>query len=229
MGDPLSASTRPSRESKMPRAESSRASPKRRQVKARVALAIEDRWRRQGIEALLGEEGFAVGVRNVDLVLADAPRPWRDIREALLRLSTRLPGAGILVFIPELRFEYAEPCFRFGAMGVLHFNSDPGLILRAIEAVRQGGVWAPRNLMVNAVRGLSNPSLRLARGEFIFTRAERRILRALRDELTNKEIASLLRVSEATLKFHISRLLQKTHTASRHQLRRLVSSSTLPL
>jgi DNA-binding NarL/FixJ family response regulator len=221
----LSASTRSSRAPKTSRAESSRASPKRRQIKARIGLAIEDRWRRQGIEALLEAEGLAVGVQNAELVLADAPRPWRDIREALLRVRARFPGAAVLVFIPELRFEYAEPCFRFGTMGVLHFNSDPALILRAIDAVRGGNIWAPRNLMANAVRGLSESPLKPIVADFTFTRAERRILRALRDELTNKEIAKLLAVSEATVKFHISRLLQKTHSASRHQLRRLVSSS----
>lgn len=224
----MSAPTQPSKAPKTPGAGSSRATARRRQARARVGLAIEDRWRRQGIEALLEAEGFAVGVRNVELVLADAPRPWRDIREELLRMRARFPGAAILVFIPELRFDYAEPCLRFGAMGVLHFNSDPGLILRAIDAVRRGNIWAPRNLMANAVRGLSEPPLKPTVPGLTFTRAERRILRALRDELTNKEIASLLRVSEATVKFHISRLLQKTHTASRHQLRRLVSTS-IPL
>jgi DNA-binding NarL/FixJ family response regulator len=225
----LSAPTQPSRAPKTSRAEGSQAPPERRQARARVGLAIEDRWRRQGIEALLGAEGFAVGLRKAELVLADAPRPWRDIREALLQVSGRFPGAVILVFIPELTYEYAEPCFRSGAMGVLHFNSEPGLILRAIDAVRRGSIRAPRNLMASAIRSLSESSPKPTVADFTFTRAERRILRALRDELTNKEIASLLRVSEATVKFHISRLLQKTHSASRHQLRKLVSSLTPPL
>ncbi len=162
-------------------------------------------------------------------MLADAPQPWRDIREALLKMRARFPNADLLVFIPELTHDYAEPCLRFGAMGVLHFNSDSGLILRAIEAVRRGDIWAPRDLMANAVRALSESPLKPPLADLTFTRAERRILRALRDELSNKEIAKLLDVSEATVKFHISRLLQKTHTVGRHQLRRLVSSSTLPL
>jgi DNA-binding NarL/FixJ family response regulator len=217
----LSASTRPSRAPKTSRAESSLASPKRRQTKARLGLAIEDRWRRQGIEAFLTAEGFPVRVRNAELVLADAPRPWRDIRETLLHVRSQFPGAEILVFIPELRYEYADPCFTVGAMGVLHFNSQPALILQAINTVQRGNIWAPRNLMTKAIRDLTESPRASAPSEFNFTRAERRTLRALRDELTNKEIAKLLDVSEATVKFHISRLLQKTHSANRHQLRRL--------
>lgn len=202
------------------------ALPKRRQTRGRVGLAIEDRWRRQGIEALLGAEGFAVGVRNVELVLADAPRPWRDVREALIRVRSRFPGAEILVFIPELRYEYADPCFTVGAMGVLHFNSQPALILQAIDAVRHGNIWAPRNIMTKAIRDLTEPSPASAESEFNFTRAERRILRALQDDLTNKEIASSLGVSAATVKFHVARLLRKTHSVNRHQLRRLGSGDS---
>jgi hypothetical protein len=67
----------------------------------RVGLAIEDLWRKQGIEAFLSAEGFSVGVWNVELVLADTPRPWRDVREALLRVRSRFPGAGILASFPN--------------------------------------------------------------------------------------------------------------------------------
>jgi DNA-binding NarL/FixJ family response regulator len=191
-------------------------------AKPRIALAIEDRWRKQGIEAFLNREGFEVGGPRPHLVIADAPRPWRDISEIFLRLHSRFPDTDIVVFVPELRYAYVEPCLRAGALGVLHFNSEPALILRAIEAIRRGNIWAPRNLLARAIRDLSQPPPKsVAAADFSFTRTERRVLGALRDELTNKEIASLLDVSVATVKFHIGHLLRKTHCANRHQLRQL--------
>jgi len=196
--------------------------------KLRIALAIEDRWRKQGIEAFLTREGFEVGGRRPHLVIADAPRPWRDIPEAFLQLHSWSPDADIVVFVPELRYAYVEPCLRAGALGVLHFNTEPALILRAIEAIRRGNIWAPRNLLAKAMRGLNEPPPKSASAaEFSFTRTERRVLSALRDELTNKEIASLLDVSVATVKFHIGRLLQKTHYANRHQLQELAMRQPL--
>ncbi len=193
-------------------------------AKPRIALAIDDRWRKQGIEVFLTEEGFEVGGQRPELVLADAPRPWRDIREALLRIRVRFSAADLVVFVPELRYAYVEPCLRAGAMGVLDFNSEPRLILAAIDAARRGNVWAPRDLVAEALRRLRESPV--AASDFNITRAERRVLGALRDELTNKEIASLLQVSEATVKFHISRLLQKTNNANRHQLQRLAAGLT---
>ncbi len=197
---------------------------RRPRARPRIALAIDDRWRYQGIATFLSDEGYLVVDRNPELVLTDAPRPWRDVREVLLRLRSRFPRADLLVFIPELRYEFADPCFVAGAMGVLHFNSAPELILQAIDAVCRGDIWAPRNIMAKAVRRLTDSAPAYAAGEFNFTRAERRVLHALRDELTNKEIATRLAVSESTVKFHVSRLLQKTNRANRHQLRHLAAT-----
>src|SRR6266700_2031341 len=119
----------------MPGARNPRNNARALTAKYQIALAIEDRWRNQGIEAFLTREGFEVGGPRPHLLLADAPRPWRDMPEAFLRLRSRSPGADVVVFVPELLYSYVEPCLRAGALGVLHFNSEPALILRAIEAV----------------------------------------------------------------------------------------------
>jgi len=71
------------------------------------------------------------------------------------------------------------------------------------------------------VRMASAPSPEQAPGGTALSRAERRVLTALREDLSNKEIATLLHLSDSTVKFHISRLLRKTGTANRHQLRQL--------
>lgn len=79
-------------------------------------------------------------------------------------------------------------------------------------------MWAPRKLMANAIQS-QEPSREAS--EFDLTRAERRVLEALRDDPTNKEIAGQLGVTESTVKFHIGRLLRKTGTAHRRDLVRL--------
>jgi DNA-binding NarL/FixJ family response regulator len=54
--------------------------------------------------------------------------------------------------------------------------------------------------------------------EAVLSPAERDVLRKLLDGLRNQEIASKLRLSDKTVKNHISHILRKTGTSSRLEL-----------
>ncbi len=194
-------------------------------AKPRLLLAIEDRWRRRGLEQFLVSNGFRVVARVPSLVITEVVGSMEDAYDALLRVQAQWPNAPILAFVPEMRVGYILPCLGAGANGVLHANTDPATLLAAIRSVLQGNIWAPRNLMARGISRLMRPEVAAGTsgGTSAFTRAERRVLRALRDELSNKEIGRLLNLSEATVKFHISRLLSKTRTANRHELREFFS------
>ena len=49
----------------------------------------------------------------------------------------------------------------------------------------------------------------------------------MRDELPNKEIARRLGITEATVKFHVGKLLKKTGASDRRELARF-ATETLP-
>lgn len=193
-------------------------------AKPRLLLAIEDRWRRRGLEGFLAASGFRVVSRAPSLVVTDAVRSVEDVYDALLRVQTQWPNTPMLAFVPELRVAYILPCLGAGASGVLHANTSAVTLLAAIRSVLDGNIWAPRNLMARAISRLVRPEIAAGAkgGPVLFTRAERRVLRGLGDELSNKEIAHLLNLSEATVKFHISRVLRKTRTTNRHELREFV-------
>ncbi len=72
----------------------------------------------------------------------------------------------------------------------------------------------------NRLRGLAAELLRAALPAALvpLTRREQQVLAAVADELTNKEIAARLHLSERTVKFHISALLKKFRVRSRRAL-----------
>lgn len=72
----------------------------------------------------------------------------------------------------------------------------------------------------NRLRGLAAELLRAAlpAAPVPLTRREQQVLAAVADELTNKEIAARLHLSERTVKFHISALLRKFRVRSRMAL-----------
>jgi DNA-binding CsgD family transcriptional regulator len=72
----------------------------------------------------------------------------------------------------------------------------------------------------NRLRGLAAELLRAAlpKVPVPLTRREQQVLAGVADELTNKEIAARLHLSERTVKFHISALLKKFRVRSRMAL-----------
>ena len=194
-------------------------------AKPRLLLAIEDRWRRAGLEPFLEDSGFHLVGGAPNLVLPDAPLSPDAIFETLARLHASWPSAFLLVLVPELSARYALPCLSAGATGVLPANVEPAALVAAIHSVLAGNVWAPRHLMARALSELSRPGsappseIPVSRP---FTPAENRVLQAVRNGLSNKEIARLLHVSESAVKFHVSHLLRKTGKTSRHQLQNAI-------
>ena len=87
--------------------------------------------------------------------------------------------------------------------------------IAAISAVLKGDVWLPENvdLGTQANAELDDLAHRLS----TLTPQQTRVLMMLREGLLNKQIAYELSVSEATVKAHVSAILQKLNVDSRTQ------------
>jgi DNA-binding NarL/FixJ family response regulator len=99
-----------------------------------------------------------------------------------------------------------------GASGYLHKSVGPPEIRRAIETVLAGEMFVPENA---APEGGEQSALmqRLS----TLTPQQVRVLMMLSDGLMNKQIAYELTISEATVKAHVSAILQKLDVDSRTQ------------
>ena len=104
----------------------------------------------------------------------------------------------------------AFPLLRLGAKGLMTFGEANEQLGRAVQEVAGGGFWVPRALLsrfvdesVGAVQ-----TLRAGRRGPVESR-EKEVLDLLLENLSNKEVASKLNMSERTAKFHVSNLLAK--------------------
>jgi len=114
----------------------------------------------------------------------------------------------------------AFPLLRLGAKGLLTYPEARQKLPKAVEVVAAGGFWVPRHLLSHFVDSiLDRQRRRLAvKGSTDITVREREVLHALLENLSNKEIASKLRISERTVKFHVSSLLAKFGVRRRSDL-----------
>jgi DNA-binding NarL/FixJ family response regulator len=142
------------------------------------------------------------------------------ILEFARRLHFESPGLHLLVLLPELQDAATYPLLRVGVKGLLSYQLAPRELCRAARQVAAGGYWVPRDLLTRFVDSIL-PELSGCKSldsEAEISRREREVLDLLLDNLSNKEIASKLFVTERTVKFHVSNLLSKFHVQRRADL-----------
>lgn len=111
------------------------------------------------------------------------------------------------------RFDEASafPLLRLGTKGLMTYAEAHTDLPAAFEALLEGSYWVPRILLSRFVESIlpSSRNRNMISSSIGLSRREREVLQAVLDNLSNKEIAGQLNISERTAKFHVSNLLAK--------------------
>jgi DNA-binding NarL/FixJ family response regulator len=195
-------------------------------ARKRVLLAENDPWRREGIAALLSSEGFVLAADAPDIALVNISRRSAEATEMIEGLKQKWPELRVIAIVMEIAAHTVFPALVGGVNGVLAFDAEKKEIVTALHAVLGGSIWVPRGLLERWVeqvveRGLPGVAIHTRAGEGLFTPSQWRILEALAEELSNKEIARRVHVTEATVKFHVGQLLRMTGARDRRGLARM--------
>jgi DNA-binding NarL/FixJ family response regulator len=151
--------------------------------------------------------------RDCDLVLLDLNMPGVRGFSGLLLLRAQYPDIPVMIISAVEDATVIRRAFELGASGYLHKSEGPTEIRRAIETVLAGEVFVPKGMTLGAEDEQSALMKRLA----TLTPQQVRVLMMLSDGLMNKQIAFELTISEATVKAHVSAILQKLDVDSRTQ------------
>lgn len=151
--------------------------------------------------------------RECDLVLLDLNMPGVRGFSGLLLLRAQYPDIPVMIISAVEDATVVRRAFELGAAGYLHKSVGPTEIRRAIETVLSGEVFVPSGLML----GKEDEQSALMRRLATLTPQQVRVLMMLSDGLMNKQIAYELSISEATVKAHVSAILQKLDVDSRTQ------------
>ena len=166
----------------------------------------------------LNPEQLSLPRAQLYVIDAHAPRQATEVLVAGIR--DRYPVSRQLVVAEKFNEAGAFALLRLGAKGLLTYVEAREQLPRALESVAGGGFWVPRKLLsrfVDSVLG-SIRGHRMVSGPADLSRREREVLDLLLENLSNKEIASKLHISERTVKFHVSSLLNKFSVRRRTDL-----------
>jgi DNA-binding NarL/FixJ family response regulator len=153
--------------------------------------------------------------KDIDLVLLDLTMPGVQGLSGLLYLRAQHPEIPVVIVSASEDPVTIRRALEFGASGYVPKSLPADKIRAAIRQVLDGGVWSPPEIPLDVA---SDPEAsKLAKKLASLTPQQVRVLIMLGEGLLNKQIAYKLNVSEATIKAHVSAILQKLGVDSRTQ------------
>ena len=152
---------------------------------------------------------------DVDLILLDLTMPGISGFSGLIYLRAQYPAVPVVVVSASDDIETIRRSMEFGASGFIPKRFGVETLHDAIAKVMAGDVWIPPDIDLSV--GGDPEIVRLRDRLITLTPQQVRVLMMLSQGLLNKQIAYELSVSEATIKAHVSAILQKLGVESRTQ------------
>ncbi len=202
---------------------------------------------RDGLRRLLEAEGLKVigeacdGAEAVkmarelkpDILLLDLAMPRHPGLEALRDLGSGQQSVRVILLTAAAEKQQIVEALQLGARGVVLKDSATQLLLKSIHTVMSGEYWVGRESVSNLVQYLR--SLVQSSGEearqrkFGLTPRELEIVSAVVAGYANKEIAEYFKISEDTVKHHLSNIFDKLGVSTRLELALFAVNQSLPL
>ncbi len=160
-------------------------------------------------------KALVLGNDDLDLVLLDLSMPGARGLSGLVSLHGIHPSVPLVVVSGHDDPETIRRSLELGASGFISKSASMEEIRGAVDVVLSGGISAPVGIDLGVERDpeISDLIKRLQS----LTPQQTRVLSMIAGGLLNKQIAYELDISEATIKAHVSAVLQKLGVDSRTQ------------
>jgi DNA-binding NarL/FixJ family response regulator len=158
-----------------------------------------------------GEEALELAASGApDVVLMDLSMPGLDGTETTRRLLRSHPGVRVVVLTSFSDRERILDALDAGAIGYMLKDAEPDELVRGIRAAHRGESPLDPKAASTLLRARARPGIDL-------TDREQEVLRLVASGLPNKLIAARLRISEKTVKAHLTSIFQSIDVTDRTQ------------
>ena len=156
-----------------------------------------------------GEEAVALfSQHRPDVTLMDLRLPKMSGVDAILAIRARFPMARFVVLTTYEGDEDIHRALEAGAKGYIIKGMPYQTLIEALLRVHRGGRFLPPPVARALASRMPDSDL---------SSREQEVLRHLVEGMSNKEIAGLLGITEATVKCHVSTILMRLNVSDRTQ------------
>jgi two-component system, NarL family, nitrate/nitrite response regulator NarL len=217
----------------------------------RIVIADDHPIFRDGLRRLLESEGDMKVIGEAcdgneaiklaselkpDILLLDLAMPHRTGLDALRDMNTNNSAVGavrIILLTAAVEKKQIVEALQLGARGVVLKDSATQLLLKSIHSVMAGEYWVGRDSVSNLVQYLRNLMQSTVeetkQKKFGLTPRELEIVAAVVAGYANREIAEYFKISEDTVKHHLSNIFDKLGVSTRLELALFAVNQGLPI
>jgi len=165
---------------------------------------------------------FAEEHDDLDLVLLDLNMPGMDGFNGLIQFRNRMPTLPVAIISAEQDREIILHSITCGAAGFVCKTAERNKISEAINQILKGQVYLPPDIIRSNITTSINIDHDHTKA-FVdhilhsLTRRQLVVLERLSNGYSNKQIAYELKITEATVKAHVSAILRKLKVTNRAQ------------
>jgi two-component system nitrate/nitrite response regulator NarL len=141
---------------------------------------------------------------HVVLLAVDTSVDWGLLNQ----LRRQSPDARVVLWLHEITPELAYQAIECGVRGILRKSLPPEMIIKCVRKVHAGELWFEKALTQTFLSGRTVK----------VSRRESELITLVSQGLKNKEIATVLGITEGTVKVYLSRLFGKIGARDRFEL-----------
>lgn len=195
-------------------------------VRAGVRMLIE---KEQGIEVVWEAPNATcalafAGHHHLDMILLDLSLRGENGIDFVPRFVREFSPAKLLIVTANEDIDMHLRAVEAGARGVVMKEQAPEILVEAIHAVHSGASWLGSALAVAAIDKLSRKHE--SRKEIgteeakisTLTAREKEVVEAVARGFNGSRIATELRISDATVRHHLTSILSKLDLSNKHEL-----------
>jgi len=212
------------------------------EARARVLVAADLLATRTGVRLALAQDADISEVDDADEAVATALRdrpdvcvldfdPTRRGIRAAAEITSKVPGASVVVMTRQIDEDEFIAAVRAGASGYLAEGVDPERLPYVVRSLMRGEAAVPRIFvarLIDELRGRNGRRLQLELRErrgVELTAREWEVVDLLQQDMSTRAIAESLGISAVTVRRHISALHKKLGSRSRAELLALLARS----
>ncbi|MCM2680065.1 response regulator [Echinimonas agarilytica] len=149
---------------------------------------------------------------DADLLVLDLQIPGAHGFSTLVHVRSHFPDLPVVVVSAHEEEDNIRRAMHAGAAGFVPKSSAPEVLQQALIAILQGQIWVPNDAILSQAVDDDIVSQMAS-----LTPQQHRILMMFAEGMLNKQIASDLNVSEATVKAHATAIFKKLNVRNRTQ------------